>query len=339
MAIEQNPLFELGDSMAKNLRILSAGRYLPEKVITNHDLERIVDTSDEWIFTRTGIRERRIANDTSCTSDLAAKALLDACDKCGLEPDELDAIVVATGTPDRLFPSTAARLHGMLRLKKEVACFDVLAACAGFSYGIEVARGLASLGYRYIGLVGSEVLSKFVDWKDRSTCVLFGDGAGALILESSDCEGFFYGRLYTDGSLERLLEIPGGGSMLPCGIAEERAYKIRMNGREVFKYAVSELSSALVEALTSTCLSPDDIEAVFVHQANMRIVTSVLERAGIPMEKSINNIERYGNTSSASIPILVSEYLEETGFKKGKNYAFLSFGAGFVWGIHLYRHC
>lgn len=325
--------------MVRNLRIVSAGRYLPESVLTNHDLERIVETTDEWIFTRTGIKERRIVKDSSCASDLALKALLDACRRCSLEPEELDAIVVATGTPDRLFPSTAARLHGMLGLKKNVACFDVLAACAGFSYGIEVARGLANLGYRYIAIVGSEVLSKFVNWKDRTTCVLFGDGAGAVIFESTDCEGFFYGKLYTDGSLEGLLEIPGGGSMLPCGLAHEESYKIRMNGREVFKYAVSELSSALLEALDKTGLSPHEIEAVFVHQANMRIISSVLERAGIPLEKSVNNIERYGNTSSASIPILVAEYIDGIGLKEGKNYAFLSFGAGFVWGIHLYRHC
>lgn len=324
--------------MQPNLRIIGAGRYLPDEKITNFDLEKIVDTSDEWIYTRTGIRERRIARKDQSASDLAVLALKDAAQKADFDLNNLDALIVATGTPDRLFPSTAARVHGLLNLKKKTASFDVLAACAGFSYGVEVARGLALLGYKYIALVGAEVLTKFVNWKDRTTCVLFGDGAGAVIFEATEKAGFLYGRLYTDGKLENLLEIPGGGSMLPCLEAEEESYKIRMNGREVFKHAVSELSSALITAFDETGLKPSEIEVVFAHQANIRIVNAVLEKAGIPLKKSVNNIDRYGNTSSASIPILLSEYLETNELETGKNYVFLSFGAGFVWGAHIYRH-
>ncbi|MCX7832349.1 MAG: ketoacyl-ACP synthase III [Actinobacteria bacterium] len=324
--------------MGSNIRILSAGKYLPDNVLTNYDLEKMVETSDEWIVSRTGIKERRLARENEFTSDLAYKALLNAAEKISFDLNELDALIVATGTPDRLFPSTAARVHGLLGLKKEIASFDLLAACAGFSYAIEVARGLASQGYRYIAVVGAEVLSRFINWNDRTTCVLFGDGAGAIIFQSSDEPGFIYGKLYSNGSLEGLLEIPGGGSMLPSCTADSQEYKIKMLGREVFKYAVSELSSALNEALVKTQTKVNQLSGIFAHQANIRIINSVLERCGIPFEKSFNNIERYGNTSAASIPIIIAEYMETQGMKQNDLYAILSFGAGFVWGVHLYRH-
>lgn len=321
-----------------NLRIISAGKYLPQKVLTNFDLEKMVETSDEWIVTRTGIRERRIAGTDEASSDLGAKALMDAAEKIGFDLNLLDALIVATGTPDRLFPSTAARIHKLLNLPKSCASFDVLAACAGFSYGLEIARSFAHLGYKYIALVGTEVLSKFVDWSDRTTCVLFGDGAGAVIFESTREPGIIYGKLYAFGAMDELLEIRGGGSLLPCGKGKPSDYKIRMVGREVFKNAVTELSDALKGALMESGVSSGEIEAIFSHQANIRIINAVLERAGIPLEKSINNIEKVGNTSSASIPILLSEAFDENRLTKNKIYAFLSFGAGLVWGVHLYKH-
>jgi len=320
------------------IRIIATGSYLPEKRLSNFDLEKMVDTSDEWITTRTGIKERRIASDNEATSDLAYKALQNLAEKCDFDLKLIDVLIVATGTPDRLFPSSAARLHGLLGLKKETASFDILAACAGFSYAFEIARSFSASGYEYIAIVGSEVLSKFVDWTDRSTCVLFGDGAGAIVFKRIPDNNILYSRLYTNGKLDNLLEIPAGGSLLPPFNADPAAFKIKMAGREVFKHAVNELSMSVEKALMSVRLSPSDIEAVFAHQANLRIINAVLERVGIPPKKAFNNIAYCGNTSAASIPILIDEYNKRYGLKKGSVYLIFSFGAGFVWGVHIYEH-
>lgn len=320
-------------------KISATGKYLPRNVLTNNDLENLVETSDEWITERTGIKERRIADDTLSTSDLAYYALSDALKKYEIEADRIDALIVATGTPDRLFPSTATRVAKLLSAKNAIPAFDILAACAGFNYALEVGRSMIESGlYKMVAIVGAEVLSKFVNWKDRTTCILFGDGAGAVILEPSEKPGFLYSNLYTDGSLDYLLEIPGGGSILPANRASDEMYKIKMQGREVFKHAVTKLSAALSEALEKTSLKPSDIEALFAHQANKRIVDAVAERAGFTEEQIPTNIEKYGNTSSASIPLLLDEYISSRGLKAGKIYVFLSFGAGFVWGVHIYKH-
>lgn len=322
-----------------SLRIVSTGSYVPEKVLTNFDLEKIVETTDEWITTRTGIKERRIANPDTASSDLAASALQIALENTRISVNDLDALIVATGTPDRLFPSTAVRTLKILNASKPIPAFDVLAACSGFNYALEVARGLSLLeNYRYIAIVGAEVLSKFLNWKDRTTCVLFGDGAGAVVLEKTNTGGFIFGKLYSDGSLDELLEIPGGGSMLPAGKAPYEFYTIKMQGREVFKHAVVRLSEAVLHALDSSGISADNIERVFAHQANKRIIDAVCERTGIDPEKVLLNIDRYGNTSAASIPILIDEAFRSGLFKKGAYYLIFSFGAGFVWGVHIYKH-
>jgi 3-oxoacyl-[acyl-carrier-protein] synthase-3 len=322
-----------------SLRIVSTGSYVPEKVLTNFDLEKIVETTDEWITTRTGIKERRIADADKASSDLAAPALRIALERAGITVNQLDALIVATGTPDRLFPSTAVRTLKLLGASKPIPAFDILAACSGFNYALEVARGLARIdGYTYIAVVGAEVLSKFINWNDRSTCVLFGDGAGALIFKKVADDGFLYGRLYSDGSLDELLEIPGGGSRIPPGKAPEDLYTIKMQGREVFKHAVVKLSEAVLEALNASGLAVEMIDGVFAHQANKRIIDAVCERTGIDPAKVRMNIDRLGNTSAASIPILIDEAFQEGSIRKGAHYLIFSFGAGFVWGVHIYKH-
>lgn len=318
-----------------NSRIVACGSYLPERILTNFDLEKLVATSDEWITERTGIKERRIASHTQTTSDLAYLALKDAVENSNVSYKDIDAVVVATGTPDRLFPSTASRVAALAGLKETCASFDVLAACAGFNYSIEVARGLLTLsGYRTVAVVGAELLSKFINWQDRTTCVLFGDGAGALILQRSEIPGFIDGQLYSDGSLGELLEIPAGGAMNPSG--DEKF--IKMNGREVFKHAVIKLSTAVNEILERTKTEPAEISYVIAHQANKRIIDAVIERTGLLADRCILNIDRTGNTSAASIPILFSELWKEGRIKHNDLILFMSFGAGFVWGVHLYRH-
>lgn len=316
-------------------RIVATGAYLPERILTNFDLEKLVDTSDEWINERTGIRERHIADHFQTTSDLAYLALKDAVETSGLELSDIDAVVVATGTPDRLFPSTASRVAALAGLKESCAAFDILAACAGFNYSIEVARGLLMLpGYKTVAVIGAELLSKFINWQDRTTCVLFGDGAGAVIMERSNTPGFIDGQLFSDGTLGELLEIPSGGAMDPSG----KQRFIKMKGREVFRHAVTRLSSAVNSILERNGIDPAEISYVVAHQANKRILDAVRERAGLEAEKFVVNIDRTGNTSAASIPIALSELWKQDKIKPGDLILFLSFGAGFVWGVHLYRH-
>lgn len=322
-----------------NLRIIGTGSYLPKKILTNFDLEKIVETSDDWITSRTGIKERRIAETNEASSDLAARALHAAVLDAGIDVNDLDVLIVATGTPDRLFPSTAVRTLKISGVTNNIPAFDLLAACSGFNYAVETARGFAALkNYRKIAVVGSEVLSKFVNWSDRTTCVLFGDGAGAVIFEASDEPGFIYGRLYSDPELDELLHIPGGGSILPPCEAEKDAYTINMNGREVFKHAVTRLSEAVLEALETTGIPPEDIDGVLAHQANKRIIDAVIERTALKPASVLMNIEKYGNTSAASIPLLLDEANKAGKLRNGKYYIFMSFGAGLVWGVHIYRH-
>lgn len=322
-------------------RIVATGYYVPERVLTNHDLEKMVDTSDDWIRERTGIIERRIASPNEATSDLAYWASKRALEKAQMDPKELDAIIVGTATPDMLFPSTACLLQDKLGAG-DVFCLDIEAACPGFIYGLDVARGLLSLGesYKKILVVGAETLSRVVDWQDRNTCVLFGDGAGAAILVLDDSPyGIISSYLGGDGSLGPLLYMPAGGSRMPATeeTVRKRLHYVKMKGREVFKHAVKGMQESAILALKRGGVRPDDINWLIPHQANMRIIEATREKLGIPKEKVYVNIQKYGNTSAASIPIAIAEMEEEGLLKRGDLLLLVAFGAGFTWGATLLR--
>jgi len=304
-------------------------------------LERLVDTSDEWIIERTGIKERHIAAPGEATSDLAFYAAKNAIEKAGLKPKDIDAIIVATATPDMFFPATACLLQDRLGARK-VACVDVEAACPGFIYGLDIARGFLELkdNYRTVLVVGAETLSRIVDWNDRNTCVLFGDGAGAAVLIRDDSEyGILSSYLGGDGRLANLLYMPAGGSRLPASreTVEKRLHYIKMQGREVFKYAVLGMQESSLRALKAAGISPDEVTWLIPHQANMRIIDATRERLGLPAEKVYINIQRYGNTSAASIPIALAEMEEGGVLKRGDIVLMVAFGAGFTWGATLVR--
>ncbi len=321
-------------------KILSVSHYAPENKLTNFDLEKIVETSDEWITERTGIKERRIAEPGIATSDLAKEASLRALKKAGVKPEEIDGIMVATATPDTFVVSTACTLQTKIGAKKAFA-FDLWAACPGFIYGLKLAKGLINgENIRYILLVGAETLSRFLDWEDRTTCVLFGDGAGAFVIgNKSEEEGIIDVYLGADGSLKDLLIMPGGGSLKPCSyeIIEKRECYIKMKGREVFKNAVLKMQEAVDIILERNNIKPEQIDYFIPHQANIRIIEALRERLKMPKEKVYVNIDRYGNTSSASIPIALSEMDEKGLLKKGTLLLLAAFGAGFTWGSAIIR--
>jgi len=321
--------------------ILSVGYYVPEDVITNDYLEGIVDTSDEWIIERTGIKERRRASPEEATSDLAYKASLRALEKASLSPLDLDAIIVATATPDMPFPSTAALLQAKLGARK-VLVVDIEAACPGFIYGLELARGLLQLeeNYKNILVVGAETLTRIIDWSDRRTCVLFGDGAGAAVLVRDESQ---YGILATtlggDGNLSHLLYLPAGGTRMPASeeTVRKKLHYVKMLGREVFKHAVLEMSEAATQVMKKAKVSPSEIDWLIPHQANLRIIEATRTRLNIPPEKVYVNIQKYGNTSAASIPICLAEMIENNLLKEGNLVLLVAFGAGFTWGATLLR--
>ena len=305
------------------IKIVSTGSYLPDKVLTNFDLERMVDTSDQWITTRTGIRERRISEGET-TSDMATEAAVRALGESS--PEEVELIVVATATPDAFFPSTACKVQAKIENRGAIA-FDVSAACTGFIYGLYVADSIMrSKGVSKALVIGAERFSKIVNWKDRSTCILFGDGAGAVYLESSDEEGILGFDLGADGSYGELLAVPSVGSN------EEFPYYVRMKGNEVFKVAVRTMVDSALRVLEKTGLSPKDISLLIPHQANLRIIRAIAERLGLPEEKVFVNLDRYGNTSAASIPIALDEALRSGRLKKGELALLVAFGGGFTWG-------
>jgi len=317
------------------VRIRSVGHYAPEKVLTNFDLERMVDTSDEWIWTRTGIRERRIAAPEEATSDLAERAARVALERAGLSPADLDLILVATATPDHLFPATACLVQAKLGIRGR-ACYDMEAACPGFVYGLVQARGLLEVmpDWRYALVIGAETISRILDWSDRNTCVLFGDGAGAAILEKSERDAFLSAVLGGDGFLGDLLIQEAGGSRLPASeeTVRKKQHVVKMVGREVFKHAVVAMQRASLEALEKAGLTPDELTWVVPHQANLRIIEATRERLGVPPEKVYVNLDRYGNTSAASIPIALSEMVAQRLLKPGDRVLMVAFGAGFTWG-------
>jgi 3-oxoacyl-[acyl-carrier-protein] synthase III len=317
--------------------IIATGSYMPEKVLTNEELSKIVDTSDEWITTRTGIKERRIAADDQATSDLASEAARRALAQAGMSATDLDLIIVATVTPDMFFPSTACVVQKKIGAANAV-CFDISAACSGFLYALQVARQFLNNGTRGTALViGAEKLSSLVNWNDRNTCVLFGDGAGAAIIRRSDDEtppGRLLGSVMgSDGNLTDLLKVPGGGSACPITPenAASRPNTIHMEGRETFKHAVTRMCQAAEKALAESGLTAADISLVIPHQANARIITAIADRLGLGEDRVFMNLQHYGNTSAATIPVALDEANRAGRLKKGDVILLVAFGGGFTW--------
>ena len=322
-------------------KIAGVGRALPERVMTNVDLEGIVDTTDDWIVERTGIRERRILADGRCTSDLAAEAGRDACKSAGIRPEDLDAIIVGTVTPDSPMPATAVHVQRKLNAGRCPA-FDISAACAGFLYGLSIADSMIHRGNcKKVLVIGVEILSRILDWTDRTTCVLFGDGAGAAVIVAADepNRGIVDVQIYSDGAHAAHLDIPAGGSVEPTthDTVEKRRHFVKMAGRQIYSQAVKNMTSACKDLLARNGLSAGDIDHVFAHQANMRILDSISQRIDVPMTRFFNNIERYGNTSSASIPISMTEAVAGNCLKSDDLLLLTALGAGLSWGAALIR--
>ncbi|MEA1996035.1 MAG: beta-ketoacyl-ACP synthase III [Gemmatimonadota bacterium] len=321
--------------METYLKILSTGIAVPDKVLTNADLEKIVDTSDEWIITRTGIRERRISENGQSSSDLGAEAGRMALDRAGVLAEEVDLILVATATGDHLFPSTACIIQDKLGANK-AAAFDISAACSGFLYCLTVVYGMLNSGlYRNALIIGAETLSKMTDYSDRSTCVIFGDGAGAMLVSlGEDGRGMFASHLGSDGSYVSVLNLPAGGSRLPASLETVNSdmHYIKMNGNELFKVAVRSMEEAAHATLRKVNLSTDDLDMLIPHQANIRIIKSLTKRLGIEASKVYVNIEQYGNTSAASIPIAYHEARSRGILDENSLILLVAFGGGITWG-------
>jgi 3-oxoacyl-[acyl-carrier-protein] synthase-3 len=320
--------------------IIGTGSFLPEQILTNQDLEKIVDTSDEWITTRTGIKERRIADKDTATSDLATKAARNALEKAGMEASEIDLIIVATITPDMNFPSTACIVQSNLKACNAVA-FDISAACTGFIYSVVTANQFISTGlYKNVLVIGAETLSKFVDWQDRNTCVLFGDGAGAVVMSrAKEGYGVLAQYLGADGTGGDALAIDAGGSRNPASLEtiRRKMHYIRMDGNEVFKFAVRVMASAAEEAARIAGLEKSDVDYLVPHQANIRIIEAARKRIGLPEKRVYVNLSKYGNMSAASIPVALDEAVNSGEIKTGDNVILVGFGAGLTWGSCLVR--
>lgn len=321
-------------------KIVGTGFYVPDKVLTNQDLAKMVDTSDEWIVTRTGMKERHIAAKEQATSDLVIEASRRALKNAHLEVKDIDLIMVATVTPDTSFPSAACLVQAGLKAG-QVPAFDLSAACTGFIYGMIVAEGLITTGVvKRVLLAGAETLSRITDWEDRATCVLLGDAAGAVVLEESrDESGILSSYWAADGNLGPLLIQPAGGSRMPATkeTVEKKLHFLQMKGNEVFKNAVKRMSEAAEEALKRSGMTKDDITWLVPHQANMRIIKATGERLGVPEEKVFVNVQKYANVSSATIPIGLDELRAAGKLKKGDIVVMDAFGGGFTWGAIVYR--
>ncbi|MGG1555031.1 MULTISPECIES: beta-ketoacyl-ACP synthase III [Paenibacillus] len=315
--------------------VLGTGKYVPDRILTNKELESMVETNDEWIVTRTGIRERRIAADNQATSDLCYEAALKALDSAGITADQLDLIIVATITPDMAFPSTACILQEKLGAKK-AAAFDLSAACSGFVYGLANATNFISTGmYKYALVIGADSLSKITDYTDRNTCILFGDGAGAVVIgQVPEGRGFQSFELGADGTGGPLLKIEGGGSRNPAShtSVDQRLHYIYMAGAEVFKFAVRIMGNAADEALRKAGWDKSDIDLLVPHQANTRIIQSSLNRLELSEDKCMINIDKYGNMSAASIPVALAEAVEQGRLQEGDRVVLVGFGGGLTWG-------
>ena len=325
---------------ARDVHIVGVGSCTPERVLTNQDLEKIVDTSDEWIVSRTGIRERRISDPDMPASALATEAARRALKDAGIPGEEIDQIIVGTVTGDRPFPSTACLLQDRLGARSAYA-FDISAACSGFLYALSLGRNQILAGAADTVLVaGVETLSKITDWTDRNTCVLFGDAAGAVVLRSTgEPGGILATKLHSDGSLTHLLEMPGGGSLNPSSheTVDQRMHYIRMSGNDVFKHAVRAMESVACEALEAAGVKPEELDLLVPHQANYRIIDATARRLGLPMEKVFVNLDRYGNTSSASIPLALDEAKRQGRIKPGDLVEMVTFGGGFTWAAAVVR--
>ena len=317
------------------IRIVGTGSYVPEKVLTNFDLERMVDTSDAWIVERTGIRERRIAAEEEACSDLAIKAAEKAFGDAGLGVRDIDLIIVGTVTPDMQFPATACLIQDRMGIKN-AAAFDINAACSGFIYALCVAWQYLENGtYRTALVIGSEVLSRITDWQDRNTCVMLGDGAGAAILRKEEGEsGILSFYMNSDGAFSDLLLMPGGGTKIPPTkeTVMQKLHYLKMRGNEVFKESIPKMYEAVYEGLKKCGLGPGDVSLFIPHQANLRIINALARRLKVDEKKMFVNIEKYGNTSAATIPIALDEAVHSAKIKKGDIIELVGFGAGFTWG-------
>lgn len=317
--------------------IIGIGSYLPDKVISNYDLEKKVDTSNEWIIERTGISYRRKADDNICSSDLGAEAAKLSIKDANLEPEDIDLIISASSSPDRIFPATACIIQNKIRAKN-AAAFDIQAACTGFIYALTTAAQFIVGGqYKNILVVGSEVLSKVTDWEDRNTCVLFGDGAGAVVLSKVKWGGVINSILGADGNGSELLELPAGGTKEPADFdtVKKRRHYIKMSGNEVFKFAVKVFEDCTRKVIKEADLSLNDIDLIIPHQANIRIIDAAIKRLKFPRDRVVVNLSNYGNMSSASIPVALDEAFRMGRIKKGHKIILIGFGAGLTWGANL----
>ena len=318
----------------RTVSIIGTGSYVPERVLTNHDLEQMVETSDEWIRTRTGIRERRIAAADEATSDMATKAALAAMQQAEVAPEEIDLIVVATVTPDMFFPATACWVQKKIGAV-HAACFDISAACSGFLYAMEIAQQFISTHvYNTVLIIGADKLSSIVNWSDRNTCVLFGDGAGAAVLRNrADSHGVIATHMGSDGEFTDILFMPGGGSRFPTTPENlhQKLNTIKMLGKETYKQAVTAMTNAADRALEAAGLKYDDIACVIPHQANMRIIEAIAHRMNLPIEKFHVNLEKYGNTSAAAVAIALDEAHRTGRFRIGDYILLVVFGGGLTW--------
>lgn len=309
--------------------IIGTGSYLPKKIMTNDDLSKIVDTNDEWIFSRTGIRERRIAGENELTSDMAANAAIDAIKSANIDPSEIDLIIVCTTSGDKSFPSVAVSVQRKLGIKN-IPAFDLQAVCAGFVYGLTTADSFIRSGFaETILLIGAESMSKLVDWNDRSTCVLFGDGAGAVILKAYDCEvqqGIITSKISAEGEFEDILYTDGGIAF------NQRAGYIQMLGKEVYKHAVEKMSSTVLSLLDASGYKAEDIDWLIPHQANARIIEAVARRLDFPREKVALTVDKQANTSAATIPLAIDNYVKQGKIKSGDLLVLTALGAGLAWG-------
>lgn len=322
------------------IRIAGTGSFAPDKILHNKDLEQMVETTDTWIYERTGIKERRILNTKTGTVEMAYRASKIALESAHVKPDDIELIVMGTISPDYYMPSGACILQSKLKVKNSLA-FDVAAACSGFIYALVVVDGLMAGGhFKNALVVGADALTKFTDYQDRSTCILFGDGAGAVVVKPGDRKsGLIAWRLYSDGSHWDKLYISGGGSLNPPSLntIKNRMHYIKMNGRDIFKIAVTCMEDVSLQVLKDAGLSVKDISLFIPHQANIRIIENVKERLGLSQEKVFLNLEKYGNTSAASIPLALDEAIKNGRIKRGDNILFTSFGAGLTWGAALFR--
>ncbi len=317
--------------------IAGTGGYLPERVMTNKEFEKIVDTSDEWIRERTGIKRRHIAADGETTSDMALAAARNAMEAAGAGDDEIDLIIIATTTPDKVFPSTACIVQRRLGISK-IAAFDVNAACSGFIYALDIAdRFIRTGGAKCALIIGAETYSRILDWSDRTTCVLFGDGAGAVVLRAAAEPGVISTHIHADGRYEDLLHVPAGISSGYDQVRQESAY-IKMKGHEVFRKAVGVLGAIAKETLAGNKIDKHDIAWLIPHQANLRIITAAAKKLDLPMERVVVTVDEHANTSSASIPLALDVAVRDGRIKRGELLLFEAFGAGFTWGSALVRY-